>query len=130
MKETQLSSVLVKNLRAAMPGSLILKIQDKFTAGIPDVLVFWRGRAAGIEVKLDRAKRKGERSPLQALTLRRLELAGAWAWWLVYWPDGSAVLERPDTAVVAIFKPMPGLNVHVQVARFVADALEGSYGRL
>lgn len=82
-----------------MPGAVLWRIEDKFSGGRPDILVIWRGKVAGVEVKMDRPSRKGKREPLQALTLQRLEKAGAYAYWLVYYPNG-AKLERWNAALV------------------------------
>lgn len=108
-------------LKAVMPDAVCWRVEDKFTGGRPDILVIWHGRIAAIEAKVERPGRRASRTELQALTLRRLEAAGAHAFWLVYWWDGKAVLERPDTSVIAIFE---GRAIHAQVARFVADRLE------
>jgi hypothetical protein len=125
MNEADLKRALMPQLKAAMPGAVCWRVEDKFTKGRPDIFIIWRGRCAGVEVKMDRAERKGKRDPLQELTLRRLELAGAYAYWLVYWPDG-AVLERWDTSPVwSIQKPTPGAP-HREIARALANLMDST----
>lgn len=119
--EASAKRALMKALKATMPDAVCWRVEDKFAGGRPDILVIWCGKVAAIEVKMERPGRRAQRTELQALTLRKLEAAGARAWWLVYWWDGKAILERPDTQVLAVFE---GRGIHAQVARFVADSLE------
>jgi hypothetical protein len=122
MNEATMKRALVERIRERMPGAVVWRLEDKFTAGRPDIAIVWRGRFAGVEVKLDRAKRKGERTELQKLTLRRLESAGALGVWLVYWPDGAIVIERWDTSPLAHFDgPRPA---HGKAAEWLASWFE------
>jgi len=124
MNEATLKRALMVQLRAAMPGAVLWRIEDKFSGGRPDILIVWQGRVACVEVKMDRPGRKGKREPLQALTLQRLENAGARAFWLTYHPRG-ATLERPDKAVAwSIERLAPGRAPHREVARTLANMLD------
>ncbi len=51
MNEGDLKDTLVRTLRQTMVGAAIFRHEDKFTAGIPDISVNWRGFTTWIEVK-------------------------------------------------------------------------------
>jgi hypothetical protein len=87
MTEASVTQDLLKHLKAALPGAVVFKISDRFTTGIPDICVNWKGHTTWLEIKL---LKKGGRletcSPaLQQLTMRNLhrESQGG-AWYVVY----------------------------------------------
>lgn len=72
MTEADLKRQLRKALEARMPGSLVLRVEDKFTAGIPDIAVTWQGLTGWVEVKYDRPRSPARITDGQVLTLKRL----------------------------------------------------------
>ena len=72
MNEAYLKGCLVKALRHEMPGSVVYRHEDQFTAGIPDISVTWREHTAWIEVKFDRPGRRAKITPAQQLALQQL----------------------------------------------------------
>jgi len=73
MNEATCKAALCKLLRATLPGAVVYRHEDQFTAGIPDISVTWRGRTVWVEVKLDRPGRRAVVTAAQALALRQLE---------------------------------------------------------
>jgi hypothetical protein len=51
MNEKTLVSALKKILHRELPGAVIFKHADAYTAGIPDLSVTWRGKTTWLEVK-------------------------------------------------------------------------------
>lgn len=68
--EARLKGLLVKAIRAQLPGAVVYRHEDTFTAGIPDVSVTWEGVTSWWEVK---AEPLGRTSTPTALQLRELE---------------------------------------------------------
>ena len=73
MKEGPLCRGLAAALRAGLPGSMVLKLNDRSTAGWPDVVVQWGG-ALWLEGKV--ACPGVRDTELQRLTMRRLAAVG------------------------------------------------------
>jgi len=71
MTESQLTRQVMKYLRS-LQGTFALKIADKFTAGIPDIYLLYRGRSVWIELKTE----KGKISKLQEWTINMIHQAG------------------------------------------------------
>ena len=81
MTEATLKSTLVKLLRAELRGAVVLRIEDRFTSGIPDIIVSWNQRVSFWEVKY--AHPNFASRGVQELTLLRLARAGV-ARYLIY----------------------------------------------
>lgn len=94
MDEAYLKKKLVAALEAEMAGAVVIRHEDQFTAGIPDLSVTWALTTTWIEVKYDRPKARAKVSALQARMLRRLNYHGS-AILLTYreLPDGTRTTE-------------------------------------
>lgn len=79
--ETSLKGKLVIALKFDFPGAVVIRHEDHFTGGIPDISMTWRGRTVWLEVKHlnPRMKTKG----LQTDTAIRLSEEG-YCWFIVY----------------------------------------------
>lgn len=51
MRENEYQARLIKKLKAIFPGIEILKNDEGYKQGIPDLLLLYKGRWAGLEVK-------------------------------------------------------------------------------
>jgi len=82
MNEAQLKTALMQYLRGALKRYVIIRHEDRFTHGIPDISATGEGVTSWIEVKHanPRFKTKG----IQELTMLRLSRAGL-AFFVVYW---------------------------------------------
>ena len=72
MTEATLKAALRKAIIKRIPGVVVYRHEDLFTAGIPDVSVTLPPRTVWIEVKFANG-RKASPTKLQALALRRLD---------------------------------------------------------
>ena len=50
-KESEFQSKLIKKIKEAIPGAIVLKNDPKYIQGIPDLLVLSDGRWAALECK-------------------------------------------------------------------------------
>jgi len=102
--EATLTRALVKVLRAGLPGAVVIKHADRFTAGVPDLSVTWGGRTTWLEVKYanPRLLSRG----IQDLTMRGLARAGS-AYYVVYFASGETCV-APDLG--------PGLRNPIRVS--------------
>ena len=83
MNEATLKSSLVGVLKNTMPGAVVVRHEDKFKAGVPDISVTWRGTTSWVEVKYER-KRRSPLTALQAKFITDLARTGAPAYALTY----------------------------------------------
>lgn len=81
MTEATLKGALVKTLREVLDGFTILRHEDRFTSGIPDLSVSGMGRTSWYEVKF--ANPGFEMKGIQDLTLSRLSENGS-AHYIIY----------------------------------------------
>lgn len=51
MLENKFQSKLIKELKGEFPGCMVLKNDSSYIQGVPDLLVLYRDRWAGLEVK-------------------------------------------------------------------------------
>lgn len=72
MNEATLKRKLVDALKEAMPGAVIFRHEDRFTAGIPDLSVTYADRTVWVEVKYSRPGKSAKVSGAQRLILSRL----------------------------------------------------------
>lgn len=50
-RETKFQGELIKKLKVEFPGCLVLKNDESYQQGIPDLVIFWGGRYAFLECK-------------------------------------------------------------------------------
>lgn len=115
MDEAYLKRKLVEAIRKEMPGAVVYRHEDTFTAGIPDISVTWRGSTSWIEVKFQRRGRKSELTALQRQAINRFRAAGAAAWAVRYveLKDGKQTeIDRGPVEIVRGFD-------HLQVACYL-----------
>ena len=62
MIESALVRRIIAAIRATRPEAYVRKLSDRYTRGLPDILVVWHGRAIFFEVKTE----KGRLSALQS----------------------------------------------------------------
>ena len=72
MNEATLKRALVKAMRTTMPGAVVFRHEDRFTAGIPDISVTWAGITTWWEVKYSPIGRNSTVTKLQGYTLEQL----------------------------------------------------------
>lgn len=113
MDEAYLKRRLVETIRKEMPGAVVYRHEDTFTAGIPDISVTWRGSTTWIEVKFQRRGRKADLTALQSQAIDRFRAAGAAAWVVRYieTKDGKQTEVRRGADPTAL---IPGFD-HLQV---------------
>lgn len=75
-EETSLKRRVLSALKTQHPGSVVFKIADKFTAGIPDLIIVINGRVIWIELKTP----KGKVSNIQQYTIDKINSAGGRAY--------------------------------------------------
>jgi hypothetical protein len=135
MTEASVTQDLLKHLKAALPGAVIFKLSDRFTTGIPDICVNWKGHTTWLEIKL---LKKGCRletcSPaLQRLTMVKLhQQTQGRAWYVIYDAcgkqkavniyDPAALTVTEDEAYQHVHLTSTGFD-HVSVADFVRSGL-------
>ena len=98
--ESHFQSKLLKALRRRLPKATIWKPNDRFTSGIPDVVVIYGSLTTFLELKV------GRRAPtiLQWETLKRLERG-----YLVAWRDGRWQVTHAASARIALGNTFEGL---------------------
>lgn len=84
MNEAYLKKRFKEALRTVMPGCVVIRHEDKFSAGIPDLSVAWNGTVSWIEVKYSRAGRLSRPTALQAEALKQLAANSVPAYLLTY----------------------------------------------
>lgn len=94
MTEATLTRELLKVLERKLPGAVVIKHADRFTAGIPDASLTWAGTTSWLEVKYVRrnllrtgdvclAPLRRQFPTIQLIMMERLAAAGS-AVYLVY----------------------------------------------
>jgi hypothetical protein len=76
MTESQFTQRLLRAFRRRMPGAVVVKLNDRFTAGLPDFYIVHNGHTTWWEVKLTK---KNTLRTLQTETLRKHQ--GAYIFW-------------------------------------------------
>lgn len=71
IKESELKLKVIKRLHK-VPGLWFYKSADRFTSGIPDLLICWNGKFCALELKTT----KGRVTKLQEHVLRSIETCG------------------------------------------------------
>lgn len=77
---------LVEYLRKAFPSFVILRLEDRYTHGIPDVTIWGNRFASATEVKL--ANPDFDSNGIQELTMKRIKRE-AHSWYTVYYEVGK-----------------------------------------
>lgn len=77
MNETRLKNNIVKSIKRKYPPSKIwvYKSSDRFTSGIPDLIICLEGKFVALEVKTS----DGELSPIQKYTIDSINKSGGHA---------------------------------------------------
>lgn len=121
MTEAMLKSALMRYLRKKHPSAVILRHEDRITAGIPDVSVTWDGSTSWWEVKY--AKSRIRTRGIQELTCLRLARQGL-CYYLIY-EERDAFHKR--TRIVTPVELQQGLDGelhdgfdHAFVAQFIS----------
>jgi hypothetical protein len=130
MTEASLTQDLLRTLKERLPGAVVLKICDRFTAGIPDIAITWRGFTSWLEVKLlTKGNTFGRCSPpVQRVTMARLfQQSGGRAWYVVYDAREPRAKRLWICAPEQLADPMSGGTVvsgfeHALVATIIAEA--------
>lgn len=73
MTERQLTTKIMKLLKKEFPTAWIYKSSDRFSSGIPDILMCYHGYFIAIEIKKDT---KSKVTPLQNFTLNKIRESG------------------------------------------------------
>ena len=123
MNEAYLKKRLKEALKKALPGCVVVRHEDKFSAGVPDMSVTWAGVTSWVEVKYQRTGRKVPPTALQELTLVGLAATGAPAYLVTY---VAADLKRKRRATVLVHDyHVPSVSAavddHYGVARLIHD---------
>lgn len=103
MTEGTLKDAMVKKLRELLPGYVIIRHEDRFTAGIPDISITHNKRTSWWEVKF--ADPTFTSSGQQELTMLRLSTHGH-AHYIVM--DARQDRKRTWILTVEEFKTWPG----------------------
>jgi hypothetical protein len=129
--ESALTSPLIKALDAAMLGAEVIKHNDRFTFGIPDISVNWQS-TAWLEIKATETERLEHHKywQKQLITCRRLERATHRCWFVVYREMQGikeTIIIRPrevfdDRRLGLAEEVFVGFN-HKAVAEFVKEQL-------
>lgn len=88
MTEATLKSALVKAIEDVMPGAEVFRLEDRFTAGVPDISNTWRKWTSWLEVKFADPSLHRSRA-IQQLTMRRLA-KHAYARYVIYEVRGDS----------------------------------------
>lgn len=93
VNEASLKGDLVRELRASLPGAVVLRHEDKITSGIPDISVTLGRVTTWLEVKL--AAPSFSSKGIQALTCRRLARQGS-CLYVIYGPGEQTTVCHPE----------------------------------
>jgi hypothetical protein len=127
--EAELKRELVLALEAEMPRSICVRIEDRFRAGIPDILHTWSRMTSFLEVKYADPELTGR--DVQWETCMKLAEQGS-CWYVVYERRFFEKNEYLNTLILSPFSlsfpdwqrrarlNIPGHN-HVEVAKFIAN---------
>ncbi len=90
--ETRLKNLCIKNIKKYYPSVWCVKINDNFTAGIPDLIMCINpsGRTVAIELK----SKTGIVRPIQQYTINCINAAGGVARVCRSWDEVKKVLEE------------------------------------
>ena len=92
MTESSLKEATVRQCKLVMPGCKVMKHQDMFGAGVPDISVTWHGRTTWWEFKVAWSGKEPAGRTQQKMAC--LELAGAGVCYYVIFTVSKS--EKPD----------------------------------
>lgn len=72
LSETKLKNKVIQFVRKHYPEAWMYKAADRFTSGIPDLLICWKGGFYAIELKVGFNKA----TPIQEYVMREIRRAG------------------------------------------------------
>lgn len=79
MKESYLVNKIIKSVRAKYPTAYVRKLSDRFTRGLPDVLIVARRRFGDCFTVLVEVKTEtGKQSPIQIAEMHEIIRSNAW----------------------------------------------------
>lgn len=81
MTETKLKAILTRKLRKDLSGAVVLRHEDQYSSGIPDISITWKGSTTWLEVKLAKPKLIGK--GIQRITMQCLAENGQ-CWYAIY----------------------------------------------
>ena len=129
MNEAHLKKRLCDETRKLIPGVVIFRHEDKFTAGVPDISFTALGRTVWVEVKYRRKGNQGMLTMQQRITLTKLVKHGR-ALVVTYneRTDGSLIIavDRPlgkDDQMLTEFVECGRTFNHVGVAGIILQEL-------
>lgn len=142
MNESKLRSALTKSLTKELPRAKVLRHEDKYTAGIPDLSVTWRGYTIWLEVKYAKNSLKRGKA-IQQYTTNWLMQQGL-CWYIIYRelnPMFTSTKENDRQIIILdpknIYSPsdwatlgdlvVPGFD-HKAVAQFIRRYHDGNNG--
>ena len=133
MNEATLKGQLVKTCERHMAGAVVLRHEEIFTAGYPDMTVTWRGKTVWLEAKyvVPRFRSRG----LQEDTCKRLASQGV-CYYVLYEDRGkgkrtkivhpSCIQKYKDDTEDAQYFETEGFD-HNFVANFVRQIINGTW---
>jgi len=95
MKESGITSRLVKVIPSVMPGAIVFKHFDVSTDGIPDLSVTWGRKTLWAEIKY----MNGLTREVQVVTMKRLAQMGR-AWYVRF------TVDTEDQKIILIYSPL------------------------
>jgi len=119
MDEAYLKGRLCKALHKRMPGAVVIRHEDKFNKGIPDISSTWFRTTTWAEVKLDRPGRRSKVGPLQRHFLRGL--AGLLVTYQVRKDGTGVVVDDVEAGRCALALDAPFSKCHAAVAELIAN---------
>jgi len=118
-------------MRLHLPGAVVFRHEDHFTAGVPDISITNAGHTTWIEVKIAR-NGKIRSKGIQKLTAQKLAMAGAKTLFVIFEDDGTATYICHPSRIETwhIEARYDGLNYEAvtKIVRGEMD-IEGSGGR-
>ena len=81
--ENQFQAGLIKDIKALLPGVIVLKNDPNYLAGIPDLTVLYNGKWALLEVK------KEQRAPHRPLQDYYIEKAADMSYGFIIYPENK-----------------------------------------
>jgi hypothetical protein len=95
MNETQLTAKVKRTIKRKFPHAWVYKTSDRFTSGIPDLIICMHGLFFAFEMKVG----KNKATPIQQHTLDQIRAAGSNAIVAYAVEDVIAILDDADKAI-------------------------------
>lgn len=136
MNESELKTKLMAAMEVAMPGVVVIRHEDKYTSGIPDISVSWNRQTIWLEVKHVTPRKPFKSRSDQIVMCCKLARQGQ-CWYVIYhektdWikktlivqPDDVKTWKRDDRLEfenLGIYNGVFGSFDHRFIARFVKE---------